>query len=176
MAPIPFHFDKSIICVGCCRDLMGPGVRCPNCKWPICGRKMCWEEGSHHGIGECSFLKEIGDRVTEPLSSWSTKRVYHGIFILRCLSLRKRDPIKWKKLLELKYDGSRHPELFSEEDKTAVVKLISQWLPNVSEKELIIKLCGLFLVNSFKLPAMNELQSVELRVNLFWFFLRIPIN
>lgn len=83
------------VCLGCSRDLMGQAfVKCPQCKWPMCGSKECWEPGSPHALGECDILKKAG--VGGNYTKWVPSVVYDTIVILRCISLvrRPRDTLK----------------------------------------------------------------------------------
>jgi len=133
----------------------------------MCGKKECWEEGSQHALGECSLLKEAGNRVTGNHRLRADKGVYQSILVLRCISLRDRDPTKWEKLTEVKYCGApRVLQSIGSRDRTAVVELLNQWLPDRAiPQELINKICGTFAISSFKLPAMDEKQSENLWVS-----------
>lgn len=60
--------DYSIFCLGCSEEMkkgMSP-VNCPHqCAWPnMCGKEECWQEGSLHTQGECSFFKAFGVQMT----------------------------------------------------------------------------------------------------------------
>ena len=149
------------ICLGCCCDLSGrQSVNCPQCEWPMCGQKQCWGEGSYHALGECSFLKAAGSRVTGNYSKWVAKEVYPSILMLRCLALRQRDPIKWKKLLEFKFCSalSWKNEFESMVNLNNAIKLVNRWIPEtINIQEILHKLCTLFFINSFKLPGTEGL-------------------
>jgi len=159
------------VCVGCCKDLEGKAVKCPQCHWPMCGREVCWGGGSQHSLGECELLKKAGGRVTGNHALWADSGVYEGIMVLRCLSLRERDPFKWGKLMELKHSGSSRRRLQSNSkgvlegaEVDTVVDVVTQWVPDVS-KETITKLCGIFLANSFELPEITSIRCSGLRVS-----------
>ena len=140
-------------CVGCNQILkQTETVNCPQCKWPMCGKQKCWEDGSLHAIGECALLKAAGR------SRWAPKDVVYGcVWILRCLSLKEKEPAKWKKLVKMaKSLGSTSSPHIGDDFKVAV-KFLNQWLPNVEfPKELMKKICSLFLLNSFDLTTRNQ--------------------
>lgn len=50
-------------------------------------------------------------------------------------------------------------------DIDVVVKLVKQWLPQVP-LDLVIKVLGIFFLNAFKLPAIDEIQSEGLLVSI----------
>lgn len=159
------------VCVGCCNGLEGKAVECPHCQWPMCGREQCWGGGSQHSLGECELLKKAGGRVTGNHALWADSGVYEAIMILRCLSLRERDLSKWEKLMELKHSGSSRRRLQSNSkgvlegaEVDAVVDVVTQWIPDVP-KEIITKLCGIFLANSFELPEITSIRSSGFRVS-----------
>ncbi len=153
------------ICVGCCRDLDGRAVNCPNCKWPMCGQKKCWGEGSHHELGECSLLKAAGSLVTGDYSKWATEEIYPTLLILRCLSLRQRNPTKWKKLLEFKFVSSpyvkqKYDEFMSKQEFNCdMANLVYRWVPDSSGiiQETLAKLFFLFSQNSFEIKEDDGL-------------------
>ena len=128
------------MCLGCCRNLNGKGVGCPHCSWPMCGRKECFAEGSQQVQGECALLEEASHRIAAGNYAQSVpSEVYHVIMVLRCLSLLKRNPAKWEKLMKLKEYGDPNC------DRSAIVKLVDQWLPEAGVKEeWIVKICNAF--------------------------------
>jgi len=134
----------------------------------MCGRTECCSEGSHHALGECALLSAAGRKVTSSIALSANNGVYQSIMVLRCLSLRERDPAKWEELMELEFhSAARRQNGLEDVDKATVVKLIHQWLPDVPE-DLILQLCGVLLVNSFELPAMNDKQSQGSQVNTYF--------
>ena len=129
----------------------------------MCGSE-CWREESCHTLGECSLiLKYSPGCVTNNYARESTKEVYQSILVLRCLSLRHRDASKWEKFMQLKYDESSDRQKSFESDvKAKVVPLVHQWLPNAAlPEEMIIKICSIFEVHSFKLPSRNRGDGTE---------------
>ncbi len=159
----PKQVDGPAICLGCCCLLDGRAVNCPKCTWPMCGKSECWEEGSHHALGECGPLQDAGSRVTDDYSSRVPNGVYQSILILRCLPLSARDPSSWSKMMDLKYCDPI--KCLNGVDIDVVVKLVKQWLPQVP-LDLVIKVLGIFFLNAFKLPAIDEIQSEGLLVSI----------
>ncbi len=119
----------------------------------MCGKQKCWADGSLHALGECAQLKVAGDRVTASYSRWTTKEViYRTIWILRCLTLKEKQPAKWDKLVKMtKLFHSGSSQQIGDGFKD-VVKLVNQWLPDTKiPTELIKKICLLLFVNKFEL-------------------------
>jgi len=151
------HEEPKVICIGCCSSLgVNQGAKaCPKCNWPMCGGAACWGEGSAHSIGECDLLKEAGSRVTVGDPRSGSVDVYYAIMVLRCLSLRQRDPKKWKKLLKFR-DCKAVIELnrFGK-----VAQLVKRWISGSSiiiavSQETITKLCRIYFVNSLFLEPI----------------------
>ena len=137
-------------CVGCNQILkQTETVNCPQCKWPMCGKQQCWVDGSLHALGECTLLKAAGH------SRWAPKDVvYRSVWILRCLSLKEKEPAKWEKLVKI--TKSLGSTLIGDDFKD-VVKFVNRWLPDTAfPKELMKKICSLFLLNSFDLTTRNQ--------------------
>ena len=167
----PAMAEGPAVCVGCCYELNGIVVPCPNCRWPMCGRKQCWAQGSQHALGECSLLKIAGTCVTENFANRITKEVYPSIMYLRCLALKKRDPAKWSKLMDLKYCG-RDDQLIKLQEslnRTEIIQLVKKWLPkdDTISIESVGKLCTAFAVNVFDLPALPPVRDSGLHVRHF---------
>jgi len=121
------------VCLGCYKKLGGQGGRgvdCPSCRWQMCGKKECWEEGSDHANGECSLLKGARERIPANfLNVWKPHHVYHSISIIRCLALRERDPVKWEELMKMKNClSSNKLSVCKSTFRLNVVPIINQWL------------------------------------------------
>lgn len=100
----PFREDEQAFCLGCSVQLAaGEGMPCPPCKWPMCGREECWQEGSHHALGECSAIKAARGRPWHVCEKGSCAAYQTSIMMLRCLPLKERDPDTWEKLTNLKH-------------------------------------------------------------------------
>jgi len=163
----------SVICVGCNQNLQeSEAVNCPQCNWPMCGKQKCWADGSIHALGECGLLKAAGDRVTASYSRWTPKEVvYRSIWILRCLSLKEKQPAKWDKLVKM--TKSLHSAASSQQigdgfNFKDVVKLVNQWLPDTKiPTEYIKKICSLLCVSKFEMIASNYLGS---GVSIFFYY------
>ena len=136
----------------------------------MCGRKECWSVGSHHEMGECSLLKKAGRRVNGNFALKGNREIYQSIMVLRCLSLRERDPSKFEKLMQLKYDefSFRNKTLESVVSAT-VVNLIKEWMPDaVVPPELIVNLCCIVEENHYKLPLILQDRSKGLQVSCLY--------
>jgi len=159
--------DGPALCLGCCSDLNGLGVECPNCKWPMCGRQDCYGDGSHHALGECSLLKKAGSRVTGNFAQEGIKEIYQTIMVLRCLSLRERDPAKFEKLMQLKYDKySLSLKTLESVVSATVVRLIREWIPDAAvSSELIVAICCIVEENDFELPLILDERPDGLQVS-----------
>lgn len=156
-----------MVCVGCCCRLDENTVGCPKCNWPMCGSSNCWQQGSQHAQGECVWLKE--DRFIAHSSHFSPKEFYLTIMVLRCLSLRDRDPLKWEKFMALRKSGSPGGlKGLDKKEQSVVLKLINQWVPEtVFLKEWIINICAVFLFNNFSLPEISDHQCEGLCVSIW---------
>lgn len=163
----PKLVDGPALCLGCCRNLNGLGVECSNCKWPMCGRQECYGVGSHHALGECSLLKKAGGRVTGNFGQQGIKEIYQTIMVLRCLSLRERDPAKFEKLMQLKYDKySFRLKTLESVVSATVVKLIREWMPDAAvPSELIVTICCIVEENDFKLSLSLDERHDGLQVS-----------
>jgi len=140
----------------------------------MCGQYDCWSDGSQHALGECSMLMAAGKRVAGNYAAWITAEVYPSIMYLRCLALKKRDPTKFEKLMDLKYCGPADQLTWQEtRDRTKIIQLVKKWVPNdesVTTKS-IVKLCAVSSCNSIDLPAMPNVRDYGLHVSPFFFFL-----
>ena len=142
----------------------------------MCGKQKCWGEGSLHALGECALLKAAGDRVTTSYSRWTPKEViYRSIWVLRCLSLKEKEPAKWDKLVKM--TKSLHSAASAQQIDGGfkdVVKLVNQWIPDTNiPKGLIKKICILFLANRFDLFSKSYMGLSVSNSGLFiYFFLR----
>jgi len=155
--------DDLPVCLGCSIQLH-QRVACPNCKWPMCGRKECMGEGSHHALGECAVLKasHAADDTT------STEEVYISITVLRCLSLRVRDPVKWEKLMNGKVCGfgPRVKLMETTWNRYDVVELVNRWLQKDSvSPELIKKICLTSFFNSYELGSFQKKGKEDMFVS-----------
>ena len=133
MGPTPRNQKDIRVCLGCYMKLGGRGGRgvdCPRCRWPMCGKKECWQEGSDHANGECSLLKGARERIPANfMNLWSPCHIYQSISIIRCLGLKERDPVKWKELMKLKNGLSSYKlSAFKSILRLGVVPIINQWL------------------------------------------------
>jgi len=150
----PIPKNGTVVCVECCRQLTEPAVGCPQCNWPMCGQPECWGDKSQHTLGECSQFKKAGQSLAQHFSSLSNAdmnpHVFVSIMILRCLSLRERDPVKFEQLMELSQTHCSIKALncmhsCCSHKAAVVIKLVNKWFENdpVSE-ELIIKLLSIY--------------------------------
>jgi len=99
----PRNPEDKKVCLGCYQKVAGRGVDCPGCKWPMCGKEKCWEEGSEHALGECALLKGVRERLpANYLSLWDPSLIYQSITVLRFLSMKEHDPAKWVQLVNRK--------------------------------------------------------------------------
>lgn len=135
MGPKPRKPEDTKVCLGCYQALGGRGGRgvgCPRCKWPMCGKKKCWDEDSDHAKGECSQLKGAHERMpANYLNLWNPSFIYQSISIIRCFALRERDPAKWKELMNLKHGiSSSKLDVYKGvmQQEGNLVPLINQWL------------------------------------------------
>jgi len=145
--------DKNA-CIGCYQKVTGRGVDCPRCKWPMCGQKKCWEEGSEHALGECALLKGARQRIpANYLTKWNPSYVYQSISVLRFLALKEHDPSKWKELMNLKRSLSPLKlEVMAMYFRKAIVPIVNQFLAIPVPEEWIIKILTSLQVNTFGLP------------------------
>ncbi len=157
--------DGPPVCLGCCRSLEGHGVNCPNCSWPMCGRKECWDDGSQHELGECALLEGAGNRVIGKHALSASPEVYYCILVLRCLSFLKRDPAKWEKLMNMKDFSSSGRKPSS--NRASIIKIVNQWLPEAAVPEdWIIKICNAIDFGySFELSETVGMECEGLRVS-----------
>lgn len=139
----------------------------------MCGQKKCWQEGSHHALGECSLLKAADPSVlTGNFATQVTKEVHPSIMYLRYLGLKKRDPAKWKKLMNLKHCG-RDQQLKQEELMgliAGILQLVKEWVPNDDSvsPESIIKLFTATYCNAIYLPAIANVHNLGLYVSFLY--------
>jgi len=117
----------------------------------MCGKKECWQEGSAHALGECDLLKEA--RPANYLDLWEPANVYNSITVLRVLSLRERDPAKWKEIMNLKHGMSTsNLSAFESLTRLTVVPLVNQWFLKVAvPEEWIINIMNALTLNSISL-------------------------
>jgi len=158
------------VCIGCCCSVdVKEKSCCPYCKWPTCGKKKCWAEGSQHSMGECALIKAAGSRVTEDDTKSASTEVHYAVMVLRCLSLRQRDLAKWKELMGLKLPKSAFKEKgLTAVDETTVVQFVKRWLPSANiSKDTIFKLCRIFFVHGWGLQEIPGYRSKGIRVSQF---------
>lgn len=168
VAPIKIKgAQEAVICVGCCCDLDGQGVCCPNCSWPMCGKPECWQEGSHHALGECLTMQRNNDTITfNDLARDQSFYLMH-VLIKRCYALAERQPEKWKKLRAFTFSGKfLWPKELETSVKPTVVKVANQLVPNnASNREWMIGICLFFFTSSYELPALEGIRNEGLLVS-----------
>lgn len=162
----PFREDGKEFCLGCSVKLdAGEGRPCPRCKWPMCGRDECWQEGSHHALGECSAIKAAHGRPWHVCEKGSCAGYQTSIMVLRCLSLKERDSNSWDKLTNLKHccPSEQMTYIQNLQHSADVVKFINQqWLPNSKVSEALInKLCVAFFANDWKFPTRDSHNNYQ---------------
>lgn len=122
----------------------------------MCGRPECSGEGSQHALGECSKLKTARRSLAIHVASLSSE-TYICIMILRCLSLKERDPVKFQKMIEFEMFGSKQLKGLENPIRVNIVmKLLNQWSIDVP-KELIINLCCIFKSHCSVIPKFFEM-------------------
>ena len=124
----------------------------------MCGRPECSGEGSKHALGECSKLKIAGRSLAHYVDFLSCSEAYICIMILRCLSLKERDPVKFQNMIEFEMVGSKQLKGLENPNRVNIVmKLLNKWSIDVP-KELIANLCCIFkshcsvIPKAFKMP------------------------
>lgn len=150
--------EEKIVCVGCYQQLVGDGVPCPTCHWPMCGNPECWEETSDHALGECMVLSKPREYpFDEMIESQGLNHVYLSLLVLRSLALRDRDPIKWKYLTNVDHRvAEQHLAPFKEEVRNHAGYIINQWLmPGRVDYKLIEQILLSLMV---KLPTEQEVR------------------
>jgi len=166
--------DKKV-CLGCYEKVAGRGVDCPGCKWPMCGKKVCWEEGFKHALGECALLKGARERLpANYLNLWDPGHVYQSLTVLRFLSLRERDPSKWRELMSLKLGiSSMKLNGMNLIAQTFIVPIVNKYLLNDPvPEEWIIKLITLLSASTLFLPALKVWKHLSyLSTNMIYLFL-----
>jgi len=122
----------------------------------MCGNQECWKDGSLHALGECGYLKVAKDLETDDYSDWIPDKVYRSIWILRCLSLKKKEPSKFDKLLKV-MEQSLSSSTKKMDDFKDVEKLMNRWFPADAgiSKELVYKICSFFSLFSFELVTTS---------------------
>ncbi len=167
MLVAPKKVEGSAVCLGCCTKLETRGAACcPNCSWPMCGKSECWADGSPHALGECSTLKKTPGRNVD-LSA--LKEIYYEtVLVLRFLTLKDREPEKWKKIVELKHCGiSRCTKEREASIRSTIEKLnLDNLIPDSAEiREWIVNICIIYFINSFELPFLQENRGEGLLVS-----------
>jgi len=93
---------------------------------------------------------------------------YETVLVLRFLTLKDREPEKWKKIVELKHCGiSRCTKEREASIRSTIEKLnLDNLIPDSAEiREWIINFCIIFFINSFELPFLQENRGEGLLVS-----------
>jgi len=159
LGPKPRNQEDKKVCLGCHKKVTGRGVNCPGCKWPMCGKKVCWEEGrSEHSLGECALLKGARERLPANYQNlWEPKYFYQGITVLRFLSLKEKDPSKWQELMSLKRCASSLKlNALERRTREKIVPIVNQYLLEIAvPEEWIITIITFLATNTLILPELT---------------------
>lgn len=179
LAGKPRKPEDNKVCLGCYQKVAGRGVDCPGCKWPMCGKKKCWEEGSEHALGECALLMGARERIPANYQNlWDPNLVYQSITVLRFLSLKEHDPSKWEELMHLKrcispLNLSRLETL----TRMKIVPLVNNYFLNVAvPEEWIVNIITFLSANTFGLPdsmVRSQLSNFKITLNLLTYSILI---
>ena len=89
----PNH-DTAPLCLSCLSPVTGEFV-CPDCGLPLCDERCARGE---HVRWECRIFRERRNLVNIEDFSGSYHPFYQSITPLRCLMLKRDDPVKWNSL------------------------------------------------------------------------------
>ncbi|CAG7732682.1 unnamed protein product [Allacma fusca] len=82
------------LCLGCCEQI-GVNDRCSSCGWPLCSPPC--EKASFHTDMECSIFASKSINFPPKKS----RAIYGSVLILRLLLQKSKNPVHWKKMLDL---------------------------------------------------------------------------
>ncbi|KAL0822091.1 hypothetical protein ABMA28_005455 [Loxostege sticticalis] len=139
-----------LVCLGCYRELGDSSLaKCRGCKWPMCCT-ACPGQGKYtgHSAYECDTLKNIPPDYSD---LEDLRECYHALMPLRCLLLKKFDPVKWTGLSAME----AHNELRRARgdiwpmNERLVVQRLKKWGLEYDPEE-VHTVCGILEVNAFE--------------------------
>ncbi|KAI9589935.1 SET domain-containing protein SmydA-8 [Glossina fuscipes] len=148
------------VCLGCYKPvtLTTLQYRCPNCKWPLCGKEC---PGVHqpygHSACECELLKRenTGQRLHTITPADKIKNLYELVAIVRILLMKIHETDQYQRIrlmeshLEMRKQNS---DLWQHYEENIVQELRERWhLSNDFTAEEIHTVCGIVDVNCFEI-------------------------
>ncbi|XP_049876356.1 SET domain-containing protein SmydA-8-like isoform X2 [Pectinophora gossypiella] len=140
----------ALICLGCYRELDETNfVKCQGCKWPMCS-SSCPGRGKYtgHSTYECDTLKGIPPDYPK---MDDLKDSYQALMPLRCLLLKKADPMKWAKVWAMEAHNEmrrQRGDIYPNNEKH-VVQRLKKWGLEYDPDE-VHTVCGILEVNAFE--------------------------
>ncbi|XP_044738752.1 SET domain-containing protein SmydA-8-like [Chrysoperla carnea] len=167
------HF---IPCVGCYKPLPveNPPSRCTQCGWPACATHCPGLFNTKEHATECAILKLRKSFAVNKLDDFYRS---YALTPLRCLLLQKRDPKKWKQLIEMEsHIDKRGPdtEIYQIIEENLVEYLYKNYITPLKEfedesnikiledcsRKTIHKLCGVIDTNSLDIRLPNGVDII----------------
>jgi len=154
---------------------------CSKCSLPMCSNACSMD--SVHVDNECKIFQALPElRSLLMISSTDNKKthLYQFITVLRCLSTKCQDPVKWKQILQLQ----SNPPILADSSLKHVIKLLSWELfnpkrPRASAKgETVIQqevdeedaaTMGFHCLGALQTNSFSELQKSRSVENLYFF-------
>ncbi|KAJ0174415.1 hypothetical protein K1T71_009523 [Dendrolimus kikuchii] len=139
-----------LICIGCYRELDDNNLaKCQGCKWPMCSSK-CPGQGkcTGHSTYECETLKKA---IPDYANLEDLRDSYQALMPLRCLLLKKADPVKWALISGMEAHNEvrkARGDIWPNNEKN-VVQRIKKWGFDYDPEE-IHTICGILEVNAFE--------------------------
>ncbi|XP_075166937.1 SET and MYND domain containing, arthropod-specific, member 5 [Haematobia irritans] len=163
-------------CVGCYTPCRIGGFSCSKCHWPCCS-PHCEDidnPNTHGGI-ECDILRlGPGPKASGDLKSMTDYYRPDALLVLKCLLLQKRNPKKWKKLMDMQSheEERKGGDLHEDAEKRVVTYLVNNFLEPLKKLEektkekllpqfdatILRRICGIIETNYMVISLSTGLE------------------
>ncbi|KAL0871364.1 hypothetical protein ABMA27_005102 [Loxostege sticticalis] len=169
--------DTSLVCFNCYLPLISKFLVCKNCAVaPVCPGDGCPDTLTKkwHSNSECDFFRNL--KLTKGLHPMTMVQNVGSLLVLRAMLKRETDPAAWEEFMSLEthLDKRKNSSVWAYNEST--VKFIKSLglLDNVTDEDLVQKVCAAIDVNSFEvrgppIPAIGcseVLRGVYLKAAL----------
>ena len=154
-----------LLCLTCYKPIISDTFfKCPDCSWPMCSIE-CSCNKIHEK--ECEFLMDDKEKVGPPITNDETPR-YDVIIILRCLLLKKINPMSWKEILKMESHSTKK-KAESDIYHKAAVEYLYNLCGKEYDKDTIHHVRGAITTNCLQVrgPYGSTLRAIYPNIRFF---------